>query len=161
MAEPIPLKPAKSSAERSGQVQSLVRALRLLQEVAEAGDGITLTEVANRVGLPVSSAHRLLSTLQQEGFVRFDGERTLWFVGVKAFTVGNAGLVLIPASLQLPFGWALVCSAIYLVVFVAGMHAYARYRARGNPSPAPVPPVPQAGPLAYAIEHAPAGYESD
>ncbi len=85
-------KPQKSSAERSGQVQSLVRALRLLQEVAEAGDGITLTEVANRVGLPVSSAHRLLSTLQQEGFVRFNGERTLWFVGVKAFTVGNAFL---------------------------------------------------------------------
>ena len=54
MADPIPLtKPAKSSVERSGQVQSLVRALRLLQEVAEAGDGITLTEVANRVGLPV------------------------------------------------------------------------------------------------------------
>lgn len=96
MAEPIPLtpatKPAKASAERSGQVQSLVRALRLLQEVADAGDGITLTEVANRVGLPVSSAHRLLSTLQLEGFVRFDGERTLWFVGVKAFTVGNAFL---------------------------------------------------------------------
>jgi IclR family acetate operon transcriptional repressor len=92
MAEPIPLKSAKSNAERSGQVQSLVRALRLLQEVAEAGDGITLTEVANQVGLPVSSAHRLLSTLQQEGFVRFDGERTLWFVGVKAFTVGNAFL---------------------------------------------------------------------
>ena len=85
-------KPAKTGAERSGQVQSLVRALRLLQEVAEPGDGITLTEVANRVGLPVSSAHRLLSTLQLEGFVRFDGERTLWFVGVKAFTVGNAFL---------------------------------------------------------------------
>ncbi|HKK29730.1 MAG TPA: IclR family transcriptional regulator C-terminal domain-containing protein [Alphaproteobacteria bacterium] len=93
MAEPVSLtKPEKSSAERSGQVQSLVRALRLLQEVADAGDGITLTEVANRVGLPVSSAHRLLSTLQQEGFVRFDAERTLWFVGVKAFAVGNAFL---------------------------------------------------------------------
>jgi len=85
-------KPKKSSAERSGQVQSLVRALRLLRQIADAGDGVTLTKVANRVGLPVSSAHRLLSTLQQEGFVRFDGERTLWFVGVKAFTVGNAFL---------------------------------------------------------------------
>jgi IclR family transcriptional regulator, acetate operon repressor len=93
MAEPLVVaRPEKSSPERSGQVQSLVRALRLLQQVAEAGDGITLTEVANRVGLPVSSAHRLLSTLQQEGFVRFDGERTLWFVGVKAFTVGNSFL---------------------------------------------------------------------
>ena len=52
MAEPITIakpaaKPAKVGAERSGQVQSLVRALRLLQEVADAGDGITLTECAS------------------------------------------------------------------------------------------------------------------
>lgn len=85
------LKPA-TTVERSGQVQSLVRALRLLEQVAEAADGITLTEVAHRVGLPVSSAHRLLSTLQQEGYVRFDNERTLWFVGVRAFIVGGAFL---------------------------------------------------------------------
>lgn len=93
-AATAPARASKSGTgvERSGQVQSLVRALRLLQEVSDASDGITLTEVSHRVGLPVSSAHRLLSTLQQEGYVRFDQERTLWFVGVKAFTVGNAFL---------------------------------------------------------------------
>lgn len=70
------------STERSGQVQSLVRALRLLSVVAKADDGLTLTETAQRASLPVSSAHRLLSTLQQERFVRFDQERTRWFIGV-------------------------------------------------------------------------------
>lgn len=82
----------KSGSERSGQVQSLVRALRLLSVVAKADDGLTLTETANRAGLPVSSAHRLLSTLQQERFVRFDQERTRWFVGVEAFVAGSGFL---------------------------------------------------------------------
>ena len=84
------VKPAAS--ERSGQVQSLVRALRLLGVVAKADDGLTLTEAANRAQLPVSSAHRLLSTLQQERFVRFDQERTRWFVGVEAFVAGSGFL---------------------------------------------------------------------
>lgn len=82
----------RSGSERSGQVQSLVRALRLLSVVAKADDGLTLTEAANRAELPVSSAHRLLSTLQQERFVRFDQERTRWFVGVEAFVAGSGFL---------------------------------------------------------------------
>jgi len=82
----------KSAPERSGQVQSLVRALRLLEVVSRADDGLTLTEAATRTGLPVSSAHRLLSTLQQERFVRFDAERTRWFVGVGAFLAGSGFL---------------------------------------------------------------------
>jgi IclR family transcriptional regulator, acetate operon repressor len=79
---------AVPKSERSGQVQSLVRALNLLKVVARADDGLTLTEAAKRASLPVSSAHRLLSTLQQERFVRFDHERTRWFVGVEAFAAG-------------------------------------------------------------------------
>lgn len=82
----------KTAPERSGQVQSLVRALRLLSVVAKADDGVTLTEAANHAGLPVSSAHRLLSTLQTERFVRFDQERTRWFVGVEAFVAGSGFL---------------------------------------------------------------------
>lgn len=85
-------KTASSKTERSGQVQSLVRALNLLKVVANADDGLTLTEAANRAVLPVSSAHRLLSTLQQERFVRFDQERTRWFVGVEAFAAGSGFL---------------------------------------------------------------------
>jgi IclR family acetate operon transcriptional repressor len=42
------------------------------------------------VGLPPSTAHRLLTTLQQARFVRFDPVGHLWQVGVEAFVVGNA-----------------------------------------------------------------------
>ncbi len=82
----------KSGSERAGQVQSLVRSLRLLNQVSESDDGISLTDVAHAVGLPPSTAHRLLSTLQQEGYVRFDHERMRWLVGVRAFVTGNAFL---------------------------------------------------------------------
>lgn len=74
----------------AGQVQSLTRALSLLRALAESGDGMTLSDVAQIVGLPPSTAHRLLTTLQQERFVRFDGAAHVWQVGVEAFIIGNA-----------------------------------------------------------------------
>jgi IclR family acetate operon transcriptional repressor len=75
---------------RTGQVQSITRALAILRALAESGDGMTLSDVAQMAGLPASTAHRLLTTLQQERFVRFDGTAHLWQVGVGAFIVGNA-----------------------------------------------------------------------
>ena len=79
-------------AERSDQVQSLVRALAIVNRLAAAEEGITLTEVAQQVGLSASTAHRLLTTLEQERYVQFDAERRLWSVGVQAFVAGNAFL---------------------------------------------------------------------
>ncbi len=90
-----PAAPASKRApapERSDQVQSLVRALALLNSVAAADDGLTLTEVAQQVGLSSSTAHRLLTTLEQERYVHFDPDRRLWSVGVQAFVAGNAFL---------------------------------------------------------------------
>ena len=71
-------------------MQSVTRAFAILRAVAESGDGMTLTDIAQMVGLPPSTAHRLLTTLQQERFVRFDGTAHLWQVGVEAFIIGNA-----------------------------------------------------------------------
>jgi IclR family acetate operon transcriptional repressor len=76
---------------RSGgdQVQSLVRALALLNRISEAPDeGATLTELAQQVGLPPSTAHRLLTTLEQERYVRFDHDGRRWSIGVQAFVTG-------------------------------------------------------------------------
>ncbi len=81
-----------SKPERSDQVQSLVRALTLVNRLAAADEGITLTEVAQQVGLSPSTAHRLLTTLEQERYVHFDAERRLWSVGVQAFVAGSAFL---------------------------------------------------------------------
>jgi IclR family acetate operon transcriptional repressor len=80
------------AAGGSGNVQALTRALTILTVLAQHEDGSTLTEVARTAGLAPSTAHRLLTTLQQERFVRFDRELTRWLIGVQTFAVGNAFL---------------------------------------------------------------------
>jgi IclR family acetate operon transcriptional repressor len=72
-------------------VQSLSRALAIINALAR-GDGLTLTDLAHTVGLPPSTVHRLLTTLEEERFVRFDRELARWMVGVQAFIVGGAFL---------------------------------------------------------------------
>lgn len=54
--------------------------------------GLSLKEIAAETSFPPSTAHRLLSTLQQEGFVRFDRDVMRWSVGLEAFSVGYAFL---------------------------------------------------------------------
>ena len=76
--------------KRSGHTQSVSRALRLLSRLSEESNGMTLSELARSVGLAPSTAHRLLTTLQLERFVRFEDSR--WLVGVQAFNVGSAYL---------------------------------------------------------------------
>lgn len=66
-----PLEPALPSNEREpGGVQSVARAFGLLEALAEAHDPLALAEVAVAAGLPVPTAHRLLRTLHNLGYVR-------------------------------------------------------------------------------------------
>ena len=74
----------------AGQVQSVSRALRILKRLAEEEFGLTLSDLAQSVGLAQSTTHRLLTTLQAERFVRFDAARSVWMVGVQSFIVGNS-----------------------------------------------------------------------
>lgn len=64
----------------------------LLNTLAKSDQGLSLSEVAQRVELPISTTHRLLGTLQHENFVRYDPARGAWFIGVQAFIVGSAFL---------------------------------------------------------------------
>mgnify|MGYP003627888061 CR=1 FL=1 len=83
-------KPVKK--DRTGQVQSLSRALSILNTLAESDGGFSLSDLALTVGLAPSTTHRLLTTLQNERYVAFDAERRVWNVGVQAFQTGNAFL---------------------------------------------------------------------
>lgn len=84
-------RPAHGPAgKRAGQVQSLARALTLLEHLSQHEHGVSLTEAAQAAGLAASTAHRLLRSLEHMDYVAQDEERGLWFVGVKAFTVGSA-----------------------------------------------------------------------
>ena len=73
-------------------VQALDRGLILLIALAKEGK-ISLTELAKKVDLPPSSAHRLLSTLQRHEFAEFDKATQDWMVGVEAFRIGNSFVV--------------------------------------------------------------------
>lgn len=53
-------------------------------------EGSRLSDLAREVELAPSTAHRLLTTLQRNGFAQLDPASTRWHVGRKAFAVGVA-----------------------------------------------------------------------
>lgn len=77
------------STPQGGTVQALDRGLILLSALARVGKG-TLSDIADRAGMPPSSAYRLLMTMQAHGVVDFDETAQEWMIGVEAFRIGRA-----------------------------------------------------------------------
>jgi len=73
-------------------VQALDRGLTLLRELAKARN-IALSDLAALAEMPISSTHRILSTLQKHGFVEFDESTQEWMIGIEAFRIGNTYLM--------------------------------------------------------------------
>ena len=81
---------AKPGPRDLSHVQSVMRALDLLEALSAEPEGLRLSDLARRCGLSVSTVHRLLTTLQYRGFVQFDQAQSIWRVGRSAFLVGSA-----------------------------------------------------------------------
>jgi len=73
---------------RDGGVQSVDRALSIIETLAEDDEGYRLSDLAVRTGLSTSTAHRLLATLEKRRFVQFDRHELKWHVGAQSFSVG-------------------------------------------------------------------------
>jgi IclR family acetate operon transcriptional repressor len=73
---------------RDGGVQSVDRALHIIETLAEDDEGYRLSDLAVRTGLSTSTAHRLLTTLERRRFVQFDRTESKWHVGAQIFAVG-------------------------------------------------------------------------
>lgn len=91
-------KPARPAPRRSvvrngsaGHTQALSRGLAVLEALAATEGGATLTALAVRLALPAPTAHRLLATLGEAGYVE-QGPGGEWLIGVRAFRVGSAFL---------------------------------------------------------------------
>src|SRR5260370_25209068 len=69
-------------------VQSVDRALSIIETLAEDDEGYRLSDLAIRTGLSTSTVHRLLATLESRRFVQFDRAGLKWHVGARSFTVG-------------------------------------------------------------------------
>src|SRR5689334_18792568 len=88
---------AKSRAPRAREgdghsIQSVDRALFLLETIAEAGGEATLTDLANRTRLNISTCHHLLATLIQRGFAAKVPGRRLYALGPRIIYLGHACL---------------------------------------------------------------------
>ena len=73
-------------------IQSVDRALFLLETIAEAGGETSLTDLANRTGLNISTCHHLLATLIQRGFAAKIPGRRLYALGARICDLGRACL---------------------------------------------------------------------
>ena len=78
--------------QQPATVQALDRGLILLRTLAKERS-LQLTDLALRAGMPPSTAHRGLVTLQKHGLVDFEEATQEWSIGVEAFRIGNSYLV--------------------------------------------------------------------
>lgn len=70
-------------------VQSVDRALDLLEALATADGEVSITALAARTGLHVSTVHRLLATLLRRGYVRQNPETSRYYAGAKLATLAE------------------------------------------------------------------------
>jgi IclR family acetate operon transcriptional repressor len=84
-------RPRSAGTENAGGIQSLDRALSVLQALAEQ-DRVTLSDLALQVGIPTATTYRILSTLQARGFAAFDEATQCWMVGLESYRIGSAYL---------------------------------------------------------------------
>lgn len=65
------------------------RAINLLERLASATGGLTLSEVSRKLGIPKSSAHYLLFTLAVHGYVERSADGHHYTLGLRAFDFAN------------------------------------------------------------------------
>ena len=73
---------ADRAPKRANLIQSVDRALLILETLSQAREGMALNDISARTGLNVSTCHHLLATLSQRGYVTREP-------GSKAYALGN------------------------------------------------------------------------
>jgi len=81
--------PRPAQAGPSRTIQSVDRALDVLEALAESGEELPLREVAARTDLNVSTCHHLLATLVKRGYAGRSRLGRLYFIGNKVLELSN------------------------------------------------------------------------
>ena len=69
------MKEASAAAATEDAVKTAARTLDLFEAFAKVREPMSLTELARRIGAPISSCHALIRTLQKRGFLYELGPR--------------------------------------------------------------------------------------
>ena len=75
--------------ERSTTVRSVIRALSLLEALADAGAPVSLKELSRTLELHPSTTHRLLSSLKTCGFAIQDPQTSSYALGPKCLSLNR------------------------------------------------------------------------
>ena len=83
----------KTEPEKPGAlVQTLDRALKIIELLALHGEGFGVTEIGQRVGLHKSTVHRILSHLVSQGYIEKDEVRPVYTLGLKFIELASLRL---------------------------------------------------------------------
>ncbi|RQD78720.1 MAG: IclR family transcriptional regulator [Candidatus Syntrophonatronum acetioxidans] len=78
--------------KKGHRVQSVERALLLLEILSEVGEPTTLSELSEKANLNISTVHRLLHTLMANHFVEQDLNSGKYRLGLRLFEIGSKAL---------------------------------------------------------------------
>ncbi len=86
------MRSGKATDEPAPPIQSVRRAVRLIEQLATEESAIPLGRLSKKVGLHVSTTHRLLSTLKADGFVQQDAATGRYLLGYRLIFLGQQHL---------------------------------------------------------------------
>ena len=90
---------SRATGAASGGVQSVERAFDLLEMLADAGGALGLSELSTISGLPLPTAHRLMRTLVNRGYVRQEASRR-YTLGARLIRLGETSSRMLGTSLR-------------------------------------------------------------
>jgi len=79
----------EASVSRSNTIQSVDRALDILEALGSAPEGLGVTELARALGLKTPTTHNLLKTLAARGYVAQDGDTQKYRLGAACAVLGR------------------------------------------------------------------------
>ncbi|WP_198664445.1 IclR family transcriptional regulator [Jiangella endophytica] len=88
----------KSARDAGSGGRAVERALSVLALAAASGGRLRLTDIAEKLQLPKSTAHNLLASLTRTGWLERDPRTREFSLGVRAWEIGHAYLTLKPLT---------------------------------------------------------------
>ena len=81
------------NTKRNPSVQSVERAIDILESFSAEEPGLGVGELSRRVNLPKSTVFRLLTTLESRGFISQNSETGLYHLGLRLIPLANSVFV--------------------------------------------------------------------
>jgi IclR family transcriptional regulator, KDG regulon repressor len=82
--------PMSAETDRGLLVKSLERAIDVIEAMSRHPGGVAVTDLARELGMPKSSAFRVLNTLRQRGYVRQDADTERYSLGPRFLHIAAA-----------------------------------------------------------------------